>query len=105
MKGKFLSAILLLILIVIFDSCKNNTATKDDKITTSISPNTLSDSEKQAGWQLLFDGKSTDQWRGYNRESFPTKGWFIDEEGNLAVTKSGTEEEGFGGDIITKRKV
>ena len=104
MKGKFLSAILLLILIVIFDSCKNNTATKEDKITTSTSPNTLSDSEKQAGWQLLFDGKTSDQWRGYNRESFPTKGWFIDEEGNLAVTKSGTEEEGFGGDIITKEK-
>ena len=66
--------------------------------------NSLSVAEIQDGWKLLFDGKSTDQWRGYNRESFPTKGWFIDDEGNLAVTKSGTEEAGFGGDIITREK-
>ena len=31
-------------------------------------PNTLTSAEKSAGWQLLFDGKSLDGWRGYKEE-------------------------------------
>jgi hypothetical protein len=54
-------------------------------------------------WKVLFDGSSTDNWRGYNKETFPTKGWRI-ENGELLVDHSGTEEDGFGGDIITKEK-
>ncbi|NRB63001.1 MAG: DUF1080 domain-containing protein [Saprospiraceae bacterium] len=53
-------------------------------------------------WIILFDGTNTDAWRGYNRETFPNLGWYIDDEGSLCVEKTGTEEEGFGGDIITK---
>ena len=37
-------------------------------------PNTLTEAERAAGWQLLFDGETTEGWRGYNRESFPTPG-------------------------------
>ncbi len=62
--------------------------------------NTLSAEEAAAGWQLLFDGTTTQGWRGYNRETFPTRGWRV-EEGELVVEHSGTEEAGFGGDIIT----
>lgn len=68
------------------------------------SENQLSSQEKQDGWKLLFDGKSTEQWKGYNRDKFPTKGWYIDEEGNLCVSKTGGDEDGFGGDIITKEQ-
>ncbi len=42
-------------------------------------PNTLTQSEIEDGWVLLFDGKSADNWRGYNNESFPEKGWKVDE--------------------------
>lgn len=63
--------------------------------------NTLTAEEKADGWMLLFDGKSTDQWRGYNNTDFPSKGWQV-KNGELAVTYSGTEEDGFGGDIITR---
>lgn len=59
--------------------------------------------EKASKWEVLFDGSNVDQWRGYQRESFPNLGWKI-ENGNLVVEKSGTEEVGFGGDIITKKK-
>ena len=66
--------------------------------------NTLSDTERTEGWQLLFDGKTTDGWRGYNHETFPTRGWEIDDSGNLTVHASGGEEDGFGGDIITEQQ-
>ena len=36
-------------------------------------PNTLSDEEKKAGFKLLFDGKSTDHFRGYKLDK--VKGW------------------------------
>lgn len=56
-------------------------------------PNTLTPAEKAAGWKLLFDGKSTSQWRGYKQQAFPAKGWTI--EDGAMKTASG------GGDIIT----
>jgi len=33
----------------------------------SPAPNTLTAAEKSAGWKLLFDGKTIDQWRGYKQ--------------------------------------
>jgi hypothetical protein len=32
--------------------------------------NTLTVKEKNNGWQLLFDGKKTDGWHGYNMKEF-----------------------------------
>ncbi len=29
-------------------------------------------------WIVLFDGKSKDAWRGYQRKEFPDKGWVVD---------------------------
>ena len=62
--------------------------------------NTLSPEEIAEGWELLFDGSSSDQWRGYTKESFPESGWYI-KDGTLAVEYSGNEEAGGAGDIIT----
>ena len=38
--------------------------------------NALSDAEREAGWELLFDGHSTDGWRGYMMETIPD-GWQV----------------------------
>jgi hypothetical protein len=40
--------------------------------------NTLTDAEKAAGWQLLFDGTTIDKWRGYNTTDVPTVWTIVD---------------------------
>jgi hypothetical protein len=63
--------------------------------------NALSEGEKQAGWQLLFDGKTTDGWRGYKMEKMPP-GWKVI-DGALVRVSGGAGGKGAGGgdDIIT----
>jgi hypothetical protein len=60
--------------------------------------NTLTEQEEAEGWVLLFDGESTDGWRGYGRDAFPETGWTI-EDGVLRVI--GGERPG---DIIYDEK-
>lgn len=64
-------------------------------------PNTLSPPEKEAGWRLLFDGKTTKGWRGYNMEKMPP-GWEVI-DGALVRVSGGAGGKGAGGgdDIIT----
>ena len=64
--------------------------------------NLLSKKEKKEGWQLLFDGKSIESWKGAFKESFPTGGWKI-ENGLLMVESSNGAESTNGGDIVTKK--
>lgn len=42
--------------------------------TSSASMNTLTSAEQAEGWRLLFDGKSTNGWRGFRRADAPA-GW------------------------------
>lgn len=65
--------------------------------------NTISPSEGKNGWKLLWDGKTTEGWRGARIENFPDKGWKI-ENGILKVVKSGGAESANGGDIVTTRQ-
>ncbi len=61
-------------------------------------PNTLTPAESAAGWKLLFDGKTTEHWRGYRKAGFPEKGWKV-EDGAIRVIKGGG-----GGDIVTNEQ-
>jgi hypothetical protein len=47
-------------------------------------------------WEVLFDGQSTEQFRAFKQDSFPSGGWKI-EAGQLRTIKGGDEV-----DIITK---
>lgn len=58
-------------------------------------PNTLTPRERAEDWRLLFDGKTTEGWRGFHRRDFPARGWAV-EDGCLAH-----RARGGGGDIIT----
>ncbi|MEI7627421.1 MAG: DUF1080 domain-containing protein [Bacteroidota bacterium] len=62
--------------------------------------NNISDDEKRLGVHLLFDGKTTNGWRGANKDYFPDKTWVV-KNGNLMVTKGLSAESQNGGDIVT----
>ncbi|HSI69948.1 MAG TPA: DUF1080 domain-containing protein [Gillisia sp.] len=63
--------------------------------------NTLTADEKKNGWELLWDGETTEGWRGARLDDFPAKGWKI-QDGELTVLASGGAESAAGGDIVTK---
>ncbi|WP_114791337.1 DUF1080 domain-containing protein [Niabella yanshanensis] len=66
-------------------------------------PNNLSSPEKSQGWSLLFDGKTMKGWRSAKGNSFPSKGWGI-ENGELKVLPSDGAESMNGGDIVTNKE-
>lgn len=59
--------------------------------------NSLSKREKDNGWQLLFNGKNFNGWRGVNRLDFPEKGWVVEENCILNTGETG-------GSIITEKE-
>jgi len=65
--------------------------------------NALTPAQKESGWKLLWDGKSTEGWRGAKLDAFPESGWTI-EDGILSVDKSDGGESTNGGDIVTVKK-
>ncbi|WP_082911339.1 family 16 glycoside hydrolase [Pedobacter psychrophilus] len=74
--------------------------------TSSISlaqDNSLTKSEKQEGWKLLFDGKTSTGWKGAFTDNFPLKVWKI-KDGVLEVDASGGAESADGGDIVTVKE-
>jgi hypothetical protein len=58
-------------------------------------PNTLTAAEKADGWKLLFDGKTTNGWKGF-KTAAPDAGWKV-ANGAIGPTK------GVSKDIITKQ--
>jgi hypothetical protein len=60
--------------------------------------NHLTEEEKQEGWKLLFDGKTHEGWRAYEKDHFPKEGWIVH---NAALT---VLDEGNGGSIVTEEK-
>src|SRR4051812_43969066 len=78
---------LLMLLVVAVTLCTSMSKAADS------APNTLADSEKAAGWKLLFDGKTTAGWRNYKKPDI-APGWKVE---NGALVR-GTDK---GGDIIT----
>ena len=68
-------------------------ATSGAPVSAADELNTLSAAEKQAGWKLLFDGKSTAGWRNYKKSDI-SSGWKV-------VDGALSREEKDAKDIIT----
>lgn len=75
----------------------------DGTFVVNLIPNSLSTQERVQGYQLLWDGKTTANWRGLNKKTFPTKGWTTN-DGTLTIHQSSGKEEGSGGDIVTEKE-
>lgn len=71
-------------------ACSSQAASQD--------PNRLSQHEADQGWELLFDGESLEQWRGFSREALPDAWRATD--GVLHFDPQSTD----GGDIVTRQQ-
>jgi hypothetical protein len=89
----------------LFYSCKS-AGKKADTTTVAVidTINSLTPQEQTQGWILMFDGKTTTGWLGYDTTVFPDSGW-VAENGTLRCIGSGEGEAGGkGGDILYDRK-
>ncbi len=75
----------------------------DNVFVMNFIPNNLSEKEKSMGYALLWDGKTTNGWRGAYKEKFPDKGWEI-KDGTISVLKSTGGESENGGDVVTEKE-
>lgn len=64
---------------------------------TAQQPNTLTQKEQREGWKLLFDGKTTQGWHTYLRDTVGSK-WQVK---NGALVFDTSQPRNGGGDIVT----
>lgn len=112
MKKNTIGVALIASAIVLISSCNKKTESKvaeviEPKIEIISSPavNSLTDSEKEDGWQLMFDGKTSKGWRGFKKDVFPSNWEVVD--GTLHMIKGAdqTEEQKANkADIIYKKQ-
>ena len=86
-------AFAFLTLALCLSSCGSKESAKDNSLTRK---------EKKDGWALLWDGKTTEGWRGAKLDAYPENGWVV-EDGVLKVLAGNGGESTNGGDIITTR--
>jgi len=82
-------------------ACTQKPDTGELKGPDNSTPNTLSKADAKAGWELLWDGKTSNGWRSVRGEAFPESGWGLT-DGTVTVNPEGST--GHGGDIITVEK-
>ena len=90
-------------LLLLFAACDRpvENVTDDDPpaSTAADTLNVLTDAQREAGWELLFDGEGVDQWTGYHSDSISAK-WVIDDN----AIHFDPDRGGEGGDIITREE-
>jgi hypothetical protein len=95
--------ILLSVMVAVMFSCgkvdKSDPKALFADVTKNQVPNTLTNGERNHGWQLLFDGTTTAGWHGFNLKGFPDC-WKI-EDASLTMNTTGSQESQ---DIITNDK-
>jgi len=100
--------LLFILLIVATQACgpksSSETTESEESVVAEqveeVAANSLSQKEKEDGWVLLFNGETSEGWRGFKKEAFPSD-WKID-EGTIYMSASGRGEAGSenGGDIL-----
>lgn len=97
-KSSFLLAFTMAFLLF---ACSNQKQTENKKP----KHNTLTKAEKNAGWELLFDGKTFNGWRGIGRNGVQNDHWKVENgmirKVNNAEVLAATGKEIDGGDLCT----
>ncbi len=75
----------------------------DEAAASSAADNSLTAAEVAGGWEMLWDGESTEGWRSIRNEEFPKAGWKMN-DGILTINETGGAESAAAGDIITRKK-
>jgi Domain of Unknown Function (DUF1080) len=101
-RMNYTSALAALLLVWAMSACQKP-ATQEETATAEVTPNTLTDEEKAAGWELLFDGSSFGGWKRYNHDTIGPL-WSI-KEGVIICDGSGLGEGSgnMGGSLTTTR--
>lgn len=101
----FLKFTMVALVAGLFTACSSDTETQqsesmDMETEEAAAPNTLTAQEEEQGFTLLFDGETSEGWRGYQSDSFPGAWEVVD--GTLHIQGSGRGEAGAeeGGDIL-----
>lgn len=77
----------------------NNASNNQTPKSSAMAENMLSKEEKKEGWELLFDGTTTNRWHKYGNKPVG-KAWQVS-DGNLYLDGTKKEE---GGDIVTDKE-
>lgn len=93
------NSILILLILLVFQSCVSNNRQDENKKVASNEINQLTTHEVDEGWRLLFDGTTTKGWKNFKQLSM-NEGWIVD-DGNLVALGKGGD---LGGDIITEEQ-
>src|SRR5690554_6743424 len=102
MKKLSVIVIFSLVLIPFLSSCKEKTKETTETETETETMDVNEDNEND--WIVLFDGTSSEGWRGYKKDHFPEAWKIVD--GTIHCIGSGRGEAGHkdGGDIIYDKK-
>jgi hypothetical protein len=100
MKNQMIKFLLIPALVILASGMKkgNDANSLYKELNKKAPVNTLTKKENRKGWQLLFDGKNTTGWHGFNMKSFPDC-WTI-ADGSFTMTTTGSQESL---DIITDK--
>jgi len=91
---KLIKTLLVLILAATFFSCGSGKEKKSAE----------KKSTEAEVWTFLFDGTTTQGWRGYNKTAFPEQGWEIVDGTLHCIGSEKGEAGGQGGDILYDKK-
>ncbi|MCB9206350.1 MAG: DUF1080 domain-containing protein [Ignavibacteriales bacterium] len=98
--------ILIILLLLLVNAC--NSEVKQNVEEKTSTNNFLTEEEKENGWQLLFDGKSFEGWRGIGIDSIPVGHWTIEDDcikkiasGDVPLRADGQPLKG--GDLLTEK--
>ncbi len=94
--------VLVFLIALVTMSCQKS-ETKQETAAAEAGPNTLTEEEKAAGWELLFDGSTLDGWKRYNSDTIGPL-WSV-KDGSIVCDGSGLGEGSgkMGGSLLTTK--